>query len=120
MVYLDVAKEIKIKRKELHSSIRKNGKDSIVTKKISIEIRKLLNKYYKKGKQYNYNSTMMVFYERSLKQLKSLTLDLGSFASTKVWNEYADKNDCLSSASMEYISGLNWNKLRTKILLEIL
>lgn len=119
MIYLDVAKEIERKRRKLHESIKRNGIDSEETKKISIEIDNLLNEYYKKEKQYNYRSIMTVFYQESLRQLRNLTLDLGSFPTVEVWNEYAYKNNCLSSISMQYISGLNWHKLRTRILSEI-
>lgn len=119
MMFLDIEKEIERKRKKLHNSIRKNGLNSEETRKISIEIDNLLNEYYKNEKQYDYRSTMLGFYQESLRQLRNLTLDLGSFPSIEVWNEYAYKNDCLSSVSMQYISGLNWNKLRTRILSEI-
>lgn len=119
MIYLDVEKEIERKRRKLHKSIEKNGINSKETRKISIEIDNLLNEYYNKVKQYNEGNTMIVFYEKSLKELRNLTLDLGTFPVVKLWNEYALKNNCLNSASLEYISGLNWNKLRTKILSEI-
>lgn len=120
MIYLDVEKEIETKRKRLHESIEKNGINSKETRKISIEIDNLLNKYYKKAKQYNEKNTMTVFYEKSLKELKDLMLDLGEFPSLRLWNEYASKNNCLNSASLEYISGLNWHKLEKKIRLELI
>lgn len=65
------------------------------------------------------HNRMFVCYKKSLEELKNLTKDLGSFPSTKLWNEYALKNDCLSYVSMEYISKLNWHKLKRKIKLEI-
>ena len=37
----------------------------------------------------------------------------------EILKQYAKENNLLSSSSIEYISGLNWNKLRTKILSEI-
>lgn len=120
MIYLDVEKEIERKRRRLHESIEKNGINSEETKKISIEIDNLLNEYYNKVKQYNEGNTMIVFYEKSLKELRNLTLDLGTFPVVRLWNEYALKNNCLNSASLEYISGLNWHKLEKKIRLELI
>ena len=92
MIYLDVAKEIERKRRRLHESIEKNGINSEETRRISIEIDNLLNEYYRKEKQYNENNTMIVFYEKSIKELKNLTLDSGGFPNVKLWNEYALKN----------------------------
>lgn len=120
MIYLDVEKEIERKRRRLHESIEKNGINSKETRKISIEVDNLLNEYYNKVKQYNEGNTMIVFYEKSLKELKDLMLDLGGFPNIKLWNEYALKNNCLNSASLEYISGLNWHKLEKKIRLELI
>lgn len=120
MIYLDVAKEIERKRKKLHESIEKNGINSEETRKISVEIDNLLNEYYKKAKQYNEGNTMIVFYEKSLKELKNLMLDLGEFPSVKLWNKYASKNNCLNSVSLEYVSSLNWHKLEKNIRLELI
>lgn len=120
MIYLDVEKEIERKRRKLHNSITKNGINSEETRKISIEIDNLLNEYYRKEKQYNENNTMIVFYEKSIKELKNLTLDSGGFPNVKLWNKYALKNNCLNSASLEYISGMNWHKLEKKIRLELI
>lgn len=120
MIYLDVAKEIERKRKKLHESIEKNGINSEETRKISVEIDNLLNEYCKKVKKYNEGNTMIVFYEKSLKELKDLMLDLGGFPNVKLWNKYALKNNCLNSASLEYISGMNWHKLEKKIRLELI
>lgn len=119
MIYLDVAKEIERKRRKLHESIKENGIDSEKTRKISVEIDNLLNEYYKKEKQYDEENTMLAFYRESLQELRNLTIDLGSFPTTQVWNNYAMKNNCLNNVSIEYISGLNWHKLRTRILSEI-
>ncbi len=120
MIYLDVAKEIERKRRRLHESIEKNGINSEETRRISIEIDNLLNEYYRKEKQYNENNTMIVFYEKSIKELKNLTLDSGGFPNVKLWNEYALKNNCLNSVSLEFISKLNWHKLEKKIRLELI
>lgn len=119
MIYLDIAKEIERKRRKLHNSIEKNGIDSEETKKISLEIDNLLNKYYKIEKKYNEDNIISILYKKSIKEIKKLTIDLGSFPTTKIWNEYAFKNDCLSSISLEYITGLNWHKLERKIKLDI-
>ena len=119
MIYLDVAKEIEVKRKKLHESIRKNGIDSIETRKISLEIDNLLNKYYKIEKEYDENNTMIVKYKKSLNELRNLTIDLGSFPNTKIWNKYAMENNCLNHISIEYISGVNWHKIEKRVKLEI-
>lgn len=120
MIYLDIAREIERKRRLLHSSIRKNGIDSEKTRRISVEIDNLINEYCKKEREYNENNTMIVYYKKSLKELRNLMLDTGSFPNVKVWNEYALKNNCLNYVSMEYISGSNWHELERKIKFNII
>lgn len=121
----ELIREIEKIREKLNKSVIKNGLASEETKKISIEIDNLLNEYYKinrsqeKGKFYEEKNMMNEAYNMSYEHLKNLTLDLNDFPTIKVWEEYAKKNNCLSSQSMQYISGLNWNKLRNKVKVEV-
>ena len=82
---------------------------------------KLINEYYDNIQQIEYptDSEMKVYYEQSYKQLKIVTQQLERFPSTQEWNKFAKENCLLSSMSMQYISKLNWNYLRTKVLREL-
>lgn len=115
MIYLDVAKKIEKLREKLHESINRNGLSSKETQKISSEVDKLVNVYYKQEKKYEEDNDMLIAYNRSIEELKQLTIDLGDFPNVKIWTEYAKRNNCLSYISIEYISGLNWHKLASKI-----
>jgi hypothetical protein len=117
----DNIKRIRNLRNKLHESIKNNGLDSDKTRKISDEIDVLINEYYNNIQQIKYpaDSEMKVYYEQSYKQLKIVTQQLESFPSVQEWNKFAKKNCLLSSMSMQYISKLNWNYLRTKILREL-
>lgn len=114
-------KEIEKTRKRLYKSIDKSGINSLETRNISNEIDVLINTYYKnnrsktKGRYYREECFMNEIYNKSYEHLKSLTIDINEFPLIKIWNEYALRNNCLSSQSMQYISGFNWNKLRDKI-----
>ena len=117
----DSIKKIRSLRNKLHKSIKKNGLDSDETRKISDEMDKLINEYYDNIQRISYptDSEMKVYYEQSYKQLKIVTQQLESFPSVQEWNKFAKKKYLLSSTSMQYISKLNWNYLRTKILREL-
>lgn len=117
----DNVKRIKSLRNKLHKSIKKNGLDSDKTRKISDEIDVLINEYYNNIQQIKYpaGSEMKIYYEYSYKQLKIVTQQLERFPSVQEWNKFAKENVLLSSMSMQYISKLNWNYLRTKILREL-
>ena len=117
----DSIKKIRSLRNKLHKSIKKNGLDSDETRKISDEIDVLINKYYNNIQQIKYpaGSEMKIYYEYSYKQLKIVTQQLERFPSVQEWNKFAKENVLLSSMSMQYISKLNWNYLRTKILREL-
>lgn len=117
----DNIKRIRNLRNKLHESIKKNGLDSDKTRKISDEIDVLINEYYNNIQQIKYpaDSEMKVYYEQSYKQLKIVTQQLERFPSVQEWNKFAKENYLLSSTSMQYISKLNWNYLRTKILREL-
>nr|DAM88586.1 MAG TPA: Spo0E like sporulation regulatory protein [Caudoviricetes sp.] len=117
----DNVKRIRNLRNKLHESIKKNGLDSDKTRKISDEMDKLINEYYDNIQQIEYptDSEMKVYYEQSYKQLKIVTQQLERFPSTQEWNKFAKENCLLSSMSMQYISKLNWNYLRAKVLREL-
>ncbi len=117
----DNVKRIRSLRNKLHKSINKHGLDSDETRKISDEMDKLINEYYDSIKQIEYPdySEMKVYYELSYRALKTITQQLERFPTIQEWNQYAKENYLLSSISIQYISKLNWNYLRTKILREL-
>lgn len=117
----DSIKKIRSLRNKLHKSIKKNGLDSDETRKISDEMDKLINEYYDNIQRISYpaDSEMKVYYEQSYKQLKIVTQQLERFPYTQEWNKFAKENCLLSSMSMQYISKLNWNYLRAKVLREL-
>lgn len=117
----DSIKKIRSLRNKLHKSIKKNGLDSDETRKISDEMDILINEYYDNIQRISYptGSEMKIYYEYSYKQLKIVTQQLERFPSVQEWNKFAKENVLLSSMSMQYISKLNWNYLRTKILREL-
>lgn len=117
----DNIKRIRSLRNKLHKSIKKNGLDSNETRKISDEMDKLINEYYDNIQQIEYpaDSEMKLYYEYSYRALKTVVQQLERFPSTQEWNKFAKENCLLSSMSMQYISKLNWNYLRTKVLREL-
>lgn len=117
----DNVKRIKSLRNKLHKSIKKYGVNAEETRKMSDEMDKLINEYYDNIQQIEYptDSEMKVYYEQSYKQLKIVTQQLERFPSTQEWNKFAKENCLLSSMSMQYISKLNWNYLRAKVLREL-
>lgn len=117
----DNVKRIKSLRNKLHKSIKKHGVNAEETRKISDEMDKLINEYYNNIQRISYpaDSEMKVYYEQSYKQLKIVTQQLERFPSIQEWNQIAKEKYLLSSTSMQYISKLNWNYLRTKILREL-
>lgn len=114
---------IKIKglRRRLLKSIEKNGINSKKTREISDEMDKLIAQYYNSIKQVDYSkeSDMLEYYESSYKALKEITEQNNKFPIVKEWNKYAKDNYYLSNVSIEYISKLKWNYLRTKVLREL-
>lgn len=116
-IYLEIRKL----RKKLDDSVEKNGTESDITKKISLEMDALINEYYKNKKirEYPHTSDIITNYEKSYKKLKSITQEFNEFPSTKAWNKFAQENNFLSSTAMQYVSKLDWNKLRDKIKAEI-
>lgn len=117
----DNVKRIKSLRNKLHKSIKKYGVNAEETRKISDEMDKLINEYYDNIQQIEYpsDSEMRIYYEQSYRAMKTITQQLERFPSIQEWNQIAKEKYLLSSTSMQYISKLNWNYLRTKILREL-
>lgn len=117
----DSIKKIRSLRNKLHKSIKKNGLDSDETRKISDEMDKLINEYYDNIQRISYptDSEMRLYYEQSYRAMKTTTQQLERFPSIQEWNQIAKEKYLLSSTSMQYISKLNWNYLRTRILREL-
>ena len=117
----DNIKRIKSLRNKLHKSIKKHGVNAEETRKISDEMDKLINEYYDNIQQIEYpaDSEMRIYYEQSYRTMKTTTQQLERFPSTQEWNKFAKENCLLSSMSMQYISKLNWNYLRAKVLREL-
>lgn len=80
MIYLDVAKRIEELREKLHKSIDENGINAKETQKISNNIDKLVNEYYKEKKRYDDNNKLLIAYNKSIEALKQLTIDLRRFS----------------------------------------
>lgn len=117
----DIFRKIGSLRKKLHKSIEKTGLNSEETREISDKIDELINEYERSIKtvEYPQNSEMMCYYKMSYAELKKITKDFNKFPSVAEWNYYAKENNLLSNVSLEYISSLNWNNLRVKILREL-
>lgn len=113
--------EIKKVRRKLDDNIAKNGLQDKQTRIYSDEIDILINEYYKSKqiRKYPAYSNIITYYEKSYKELKKITKEFNEFPSTNAWNKYALEHNCLSSTAMQYISMLDWHKLRTKIKAEI-
>lgn len=119
MIYLDVSRKIEKLRMKLYESIDKEGLNSENTRKISEKLDILINEYYQKEKEYEKDNVVMYEYKVAYDKLEQLTREFGEFPSVISWNHYAKQNTYLNSESIKYISGLDWNKLRQKILYEI-
>lgn len=117
----DIYRKIGSLRNKLHKSIEKTGLNSKETRELSDKIDELINRYEKSIKtiEYPQSSKMMGHYKKAYAELKKITENFGKFPSVSEWNYYAKENNLLSSASLEYISTLNWNNLRVKVLREL-
>ena len=117
----DIFRKIGSLRNKLHKSIEKTGLNSKETREISDKIDELINEYERSIKIVDYpqNSEMVYYYKISYAELKKITKDFNKFPSVAEWNHYAKENYLLSNASLEYISTLNWNNLRVKVLREL-
>jgi len=113
--------EIKKARRKLDLNIATKGLNDKQTRLYSDEIDILINEYYKSKeiREYPICSEIITYYEESYKKLKNVTQDFNEFPSTKAWNKFAQENNYLSSTAIQYVSKLDWNKLRDKIKAEI-
>lgn len=115
-----ITRRIERARKKLHKSIQETGLNSYKTIEMSRQINILINRYYKtnrnerRGRHYEEDSFMEAMYNRSYEHLKNIAT-IEDFPSIEKWNQYARKNKCLNSQSMQYIAGMNWHKIRDKI-----
>ena len=114
-------KKIKGIRKKLDKVVTKYGLQSIETRKISDEIDKKINEYYKNIEQMKYpqNSNMNEYKEKSYQKVKEIVLNTKKFPTVKQWNKIAKEEGLLSHISLEYIMKTNWNNLRVKTLREL-
>ena len=117
----NIYNKIRIVRNKLNKSIKKNGIDSIITRKISKEIDALIKEYYNSIKEMEYpeNSMMTAYYKQSYNALKEFTTKAEHFPEIKEWNKFAEKNHYLSHISLEYISKRTWRYLEIKVKREI-
>lgn len=102
--------EIEHLRNKLHEAIDKHGINAEETRKISVEMDKLLNK-----RGYNEKNLMYNKYLESMFELRKISKIFNEFPSVDEWNKYAKEKYLLNSESLKYISGLNWHKLKDKI-----
>lgn len=120
-----INRKIEKVRKKLYESIEENGINSQKTIETEKKFDILINLYYKsnkhkaKGRYYKEEDKVGKEYQTSYEYLKSLTNKLGEFPDVSTWNKFATKKGCLSSTSIQYISGMNWHKLRDKIKTDI-
>lgn len=113
--------EIKKARKKLDRNIAEKGLKDKQTRLYSDEIDILINEYYKskETRDYPITSKFISHYEISYKELKKITKEFNEFPSVRDWDKYAQENNYLSSTAIQYISMLDWNKLRDKVKAEI-
>lgn len=113
--------EIKKTRRKLDRNIVEKGLQDKDTRMYSDQMDILINEYYKSKeiREYPVISNMLTYYKKSYEELKKVTKEFNEFPNTKAWNKYALEHNCLSSTAMQYISMLDWNKLRDKIKAEI-
>ena len=119
MIYRDIEKQMEKLRKSLHTEIEKSGIDAVKTLKISEELDELIKTYYKKEISNIQNNVMYMEYKIAYNQIKQLVKEKGKFPTIKEWNEIAKKDIYLNNKSIEYISRVNWSKLKSKILSEL-
>ena len=106
-------------RKKLHNYIEKFGLNSEQTQKVSKELDQLINEYNKQQRVFAEGNKTGEAYKLSTKEIKKLTIENGEFPTIEEWNKIAKDHVLLNSESIKYISNLNWNELREKILYEI-
>lgn len=114
---MKILSEIRKMQKKLNDSIKKNGLNSNETKEISLKIDELINEYYSSVETVKFPpwSNSDFYYEKSYERLKIATLNEQKFPSVEEWNKIAKEENLFSAISMQYITSLDWNHLRTKI-----
>lgn len=115
---MSIESKIRRLRKKLHSNIEKYGINSEETRNISLCLDELINEYNKQQQIFDKDNNMKKAYEASIEKLKQIIKEFGEFPSVNEWNKYAKENVLLSSESIKYISHLNWNELREKLIYE--
>lgn len=109
--------EIRKMQKKLNDSAIKNGVNSNKTKEISSKVDELINEYYKSIETVQFPpwSNSDYHYKLAYNILKDITLMNKRFPTIEEWNKIAKERVLFSAASIQYISGLNWNYLRAKV-----
>lgn len=104
-------------RDTLNATIIEYGLHHPMVAETSQKLDKIINKYYGEREQRKYRipSVMQIEYEIALEKLKQLSHEFGEFPTFVEWNSFAKTYGYLSGCSIEYISGLNWHKLRDKL-----
>lgn len=116
-----IYKKIKKLRVKLEEAVDKKGLNSSEVRKLSDEMDNLINEYEESIKivKFRESNKMLECYKESYLELKALTEREKIFPTVQQWDKYAKENDLISHTSLEYISKLNWNKLRTRVYREL-
>lgn len=101
--------KIKKVRKQLHKTIDRYG---LCHERCIEEGKKFDQLAISKMKQC-YKREEKKHLDKALDALLFVTIQLEIFPSVTIWNHYAKENDTLSSITLEYMTGKNWNQLRT-------
>lgn len=107
--------KVKKVRKKLHKTIKQYGLKHEKCIQEGRKIDRLAITQMKKSRDIAKENQI----EQSLEALLLVTIQLEKFPTVAIWNQFARKNNKLSSISLEYITGKTWNQLRTKINKEI-
>lgn len=112
-----ILSEIRKMQKKLNDSIVRYGLNSNKTKEISLKIDELINEYYASIETVQFPpwSNSSYYYNKSYERLKIATLNEQRFPTVEEWNKIAKEEGLFSAISMQYISCLDWNHLRTKV-----
>lgn len=97
----------KIIEKKVDDIIMKYGLESEPEESYS----NLVDELYPKDISQNYNE--------SYAALMKITKDFGDFPTIAEWNKYAKEHGYLNHISLQFITKLNWHKLRRKVKKEI-
>lgn len=62
-----------------------------------------------------YSKQVSQNYQKSYENLKIVTKTLKSFPTIEQWNNYAKVEECLNHISLQYITRLDWHKLKRKV-----